>query len=204
MTASLAPADTAGLTNSANSTALIFALPTAIVAGEDTAAYDDLAARIAGAVAPATIVEQLWVRDVVDLVWEVVRLRRYKASLLATRAYLGVCAVLKGLGDDEFYTKSREWAARRPTAIGDVDAQLANAGLGRDAIAAATFAERIDEFERIEKRIADAERRRAAILREIEVYRATLAARLREEAERATTIAEGEFEEVAPAAGAGA
>jgi hypothetical protein len=192
MTASLQPAQAAG---PANSTALILATSAAVAAGEDAAAYDDLAARIANAVAPATIIEQLWVRDVVDLVWEVVRLRRYKASLLTTRAYLGMDAVLKGLGESHFFTKSREWAARKPTATADVNAQLANAGLGPDAVAAATFAERI------EKLIASAESRRAAILREIELYRASLAARLREQAERATTIAEGEFEEVAPAAG---
>jgi hypothetical protein len=198
MTASLQPAQAAG---PANSTALILATSAAVAAGEDAAAYDDLAARIANAVAPATIIEQLWVRDVVDLVWEVVRLRRYKASLLTTRAYLGMDAVLKGLGESHFFTKSREGAARKPTATADVNAQLANAGLGPDAVAAATFAERIDEFERIEKLIASAESRRAAILREIELYRASLAARLREQAERATTSAEGEFEEVAPAAG---
>ena len=201
MTASLQPAQPAGATNSI---ALIFARPAALAAGEDAMVYDDLAARIAGAVAPKNIIEQLWVRDVVDLVWEVVRLRRYKASLLTTRAYHGVSAVLKGLGDSEFFTKSKEWAARRPTAIGDLNAQLANAGIGPEAIAAATFAERIDEFERIEKRIADVERRRAAVLREIELYRAALAARLREAADRAAIITDGEFEEVAPAAGAGA
>jgi hypothetical protein len=201
MTAIVHPAETAG---SANSAALILANPAAVATGEDAAVYDDLAARITGAVAPATIIEQLWVRDVIDLVWEVVRLRRYKASLLATRAYLGVEAVLKGLGESHFFTKSREWAARMPTAIADVNAQLANAGLGSEAVAAATFAERIGEFERIEKLIADAERRRAAILREIELYRASLAARLREEAERAATITPGEFEEVAPAAGTNA
>ncbi len=89
-------------------------------------------------------------------------------------------------------------AARKPTAIGDVNAQLDAAGLGPDAVAASTFAASLDEFERIEKLIAAAEARRAATLREIELYRASLAARLREQSDRAAMIAEGEFEEVAP------
>ena len=49
--------------------------PPPLVRGEDPAAYDQLAARITAAVAPANVIEEIWVRDVVDLVWDVVRLR---------------------------------------------------------------------------------------------------------------------------------
>jgi hypothetical protein len=198
MTASLQPAQPAG---PANSTTLILANATAVALGDDVAAYDDLAARIAGAVAPAGIIEELWVRDVVDLVWEVVRLRRYKANLLATRASDGMTDVLQSIGESFAYDKAKAWAARTPTGIGDVNAALSAAGVGLDAVAACTFVRHLDKFERIEKLIAAAEARRAATLREIEGHRGALAARLRAEADRAAMIAEGEFEEVAPAAG---
>jgi hypothetical protein len=56
-----------------------------LVGGEDAAAYDELLARVAGAVAPADVLEEMWVRDVVDLAWETLRLRRLKALLLTRR-----------------------------------------------------------------------------------------------------------------------
>jgi hypothetical protein len=187
-----------------NSTASIPAASAALARGEDTAAYDDLAARVARAVAPAGVVEQLLVREVVDVTWDVARLRRYKVDLLATRAADGMEAVLRGLGETSARGKARAWAAGTPTAIADVNEQLATAGLGPDAVAASTFVAHLDEYERIEKMIGAAEARRAAILREIGRHRAALAARLREATDRAAMIEDGELAEVAPAAGAAA
>jgi len=37
---------------------------------EEVSGYDTLLARISGAVKPADILEEIWVRDVVDLVWD--------------------------------------------------------------------------------------------------------------------------------------
>ena len=41
--------------------------PPPLLEGEDTAAYDDLLVRISGAVKPADIFEEIWIRDIVDL-----------------------------------------------------------------------------------------------------------------------------------------
>jgi hypothetical protein len=56
--------------------------PAPLLDGEDSAAYDELLARVSGAVKPSDILEEIWVRDVVDLVWEALRLRRLKANLI--------------------------------------------------------------------------------------------------------------------------
>jgi hypothetical protein len=48
--------------------------PPPLLEGEETAAYDELLVRISGAVNPADIFEEIWVRDLVDLVWEALRL----------------------------------------------------------------------------------------------------------------------------------
>src|SRR5215204_4865356 len=71
-----------------------------LIAGEDGKAYDALLARVRDAVQPNDIIEQFWVRDVVDLVWETMRLRRWKADLLKSAAYHGVLELLKHLGVD--------------------------------------------------------------------------------------------------------
>jgi hypothetical protein len=59
--------------------------PPPLFEGEDAGAYDELLARISGAVKPTDIFEENWVGDIVDLVWEAVRLRRLKASPRGSR-----------------------------------------------------------------------------------------------------------------------
>jgi len=53
--------------------------PAPLIEGEDGAAYDELLARVSTAINPADILEDIWVRDLVDLLWEILRLRRLKA-----------------------------------------------------------------------------------------------------------------------------
>jgi hypothetical protein len=54
--------------------------PPPLIEGEDAAAYDELLVRISAAVKPADILEDIWVREIVDLVWDTFRLRRFKTS----------------------------------------------------------------------------------------------------------------------------
>jgi hypothetical protein len=54
--------------------------PPPLIEGEDAAAYDELLVRISAAVKPADILEDIWVREIVDLVWSAFRLRRFKTS----------------------------------------------------------------------------------------------------------------------------
>jgi hypothetical protein len=167
--------------------------PPSLVSGEDSAAYDALTARITAAVAPENVIEELWVRDVIDLVWDVVRLRRLKAGLFKVGARDGMAQILLGLG--EWPEKADGWAARKPEAVAAVNTRLSAAGLDMSDVATSTFAARIDQFERIERMLAAAEVRRAAALNGIENRR--VAERLRDaahEAEQAAVpVEEGEF-----------
>src|SRR5260370_36594638 len=61
-------------------------LLTLLLENEDTAAYEEIFARISAVVKPADFLEEIWVRDVVALVWEAFRLRRLKTGLLGTAA----------------------------------------------------------------------------------------------------------------------
>jgi len=161
--------------------------------GEDRATYDQLAARITAAVAPENVIEEIWVRDVVDLVWEAVRLRRLKAGLFTVGASDGMAALLRAIGE-QYDFKARDWAARKPAAVVAVNTQLSAAGLDMSDVATSTFAVRLDQFERIERMLAAVEARRAAALDAIENRR--LAERLRAAAlatEAAAARIEGEF-----------
>jgi hypothetical protein len=178
--------------------------PPPLVNGEDGAAYDRLAARIMAAVAPANVIEEIWVRDVVDLVWDVVRLRRLKAGLFKVGATDGMRQLLRSVG--EWDHKAHDWTARKPAAVAAVNAQLSAAGLDMNDLTTSTFAARIDQFERIERMLAAAEVRRAAALDAIENRRVAerLRAAARDAEEAATPLAqEGQFTLVPDAAAGG-
>jgi hypothetical protein len=154
--------------------------PPPLLEGEDTAAYDDLLVRISGAVKPADIFEEIWVRDIVDLVWEAFRLRRLKVNLMTTGAHKGLGGILDPLMDwDDAHDLTEAWARRERAAIEQVDELLASAGLTMDAVMAQTLSLKLDDIERIDRMIATAEGRRNAILREVDRHRTTWGQNLR-------------------------
>jgi hypothetical protein len=143
--------------------------------GGRSAGYDELLARISGAVKPTDIFEEIWVHDIVDLVWEAFRLRRLKANLMTATAHKGLEEALKPFVRNYLTRQelAQAWAARKKEAIEQVDKFLASAGLTMDAVMAQTLSININDIERIDRMIAAAEVRRGAILREVELHRAT-------------------------------
>src|SRR5215468_7898330 len=154
--------------------------PATLVAGESSEAYDGLFARIRAVVEPADMLEEIWVRDVTDLAWEVSRLRRIKAHLMQVCAHEGLAKALSHLRvGNNHYIVARRWFAGDAEAAQIVDTAFAAAGLTVDSVTAVTMSERIDEIERIELMTMAAERRRDGMLHELERRRENLAARLR-------------------------
>jgi hypothetical protein len=146
--------------------------PPPLIDGENSDEYKDLLAHVSATVKPADILEDIWVRDIVDLVWEAWRLRRLKAALIAANAHKGLSAALDPLV--EWHEKKalvRDWTAREPEAIKQVDQILKSAGLTMDAVMAQSLSIKIDDIERIDRMTALAEARRNAILREIDRHR---------------------------------
>jgi hypothetical protein len=157
-----------------------------LIPGDDRAGYDGLLANVSGTVRPVDLIEAAWVRDVVDLIWEALRLRRLKAALMTACARGGMVNVLLSIEpSDNILALSRGWAARELEAVQQAEAILDAAGLGIDHVMAQALRNHIDAFERIDRMIASAEVRRAATLREIAHYRAELAASLRRAAQQA-------------------
>jgi hypothetical protein len=159
-----------------------------LLLGEDASGYDELLAEVSRVLIPNDILEDMWIRDVVDLAWDVLRLRRLKANLLRVRASEALYEVIEPLDADAFEL-ARGWFARDAAAVSRVERALKSAGLSMDAVMAATFRQEIEEIERIEAMIANAENRRGTALSEIECHRASFAEKLRgalEEAEHST------------------
>jgi hypothetical protein len=57
--------------------------PAPLLPGEKQADYAEVALRIVKAALPREAIEEFLVRDVVDLTWEILRLRRIKAGILS-------------------------------------------------------------------------------------------------------------------------
>jgi hypothetical protein len=172
--------------------------PRPLIDGEDGTDYDAILERISADVAPEDFVEEIWVRNVVDLVWESIRLRHLKSQLLRAAAHEGLARVLTPLLD---WTRanhlSGQWALGEEAATAEVERLLDRAGLTIDAVMAQTLAARIDDVERIDRMATIAEARRDAVLREIRSRRAAFGQALR----RAGEAIDAEFEDVAPAPG---
>jgi hypothetical protein len=169
--------------------------PRPVIDGEDETNYDVILERISADVAPADFVEEIWVRNVVDLVWDSVRLRRLKSQLLQAAAHQGIERLLASIIDCRSAGQlARKWALGEEEAMGDVEQLLGQAGLTFDAVMAQTLAARIDDVERIDRMVIIAEARRDAVLREIRSRRSAFGQALR----RAGETIDAEFEDVAP------
>jgi len=175
-----------------------------LIQGENPADYQALLKRVSVAVRPRDFLDEIWVRDIVDLYWEMLRLRRLKAGLLNASMGDGLRAVLGSLrstGSSSLTTEAlvQSWLNGSPDSRKKVEQSLAAAGFSMDVVAAAALSKKLDEFERIDVMITRAEARRNNALREIDRHRATLGAALRAAVDDAE---DAEFTDVETHAGA--
>ena len=162
-----------------------------LLEGEDRAAYETLSEQILGSVEPRDGIEFLWVRDVIDLTWEIQRLRRIKSAYLGSCKPKGLRALLEPRVDDyhERMALIHDCVLGNQEAEAELDLILSASKLTRDAITAESFAAKIDDFEKFERMIAQAETRRLNIIREVDRHREALGRQLRE----ATDVKDAEF-----------
>ena len=123
---------------------------------------------------------------------EILRLRRLKANFMAATVHKGLATLLEPLHDDEVGVHASQlarqlatdWARRKPSAVKKVERLLASANLSMEAALAHTFLKHFESLEQIEHMIATMEKRRDAVVREIEHRRATLAQAVRRTVEQ--------------------
>jgi len=161
--------------------------PASVLRWEEQGDFDALLARISATLRPTDVMEELWTRDVADLVWQIFRMRRMKDTLIDEASYRGLAEVLRprmssvprpdGVEPNEDWARRclsslvQRWATNPNAVAGTVQAALAKAGLRLDAVEAKTFELLIDQMERFDRMTMMIERRRNAIVREIGRYR---------------------------------
>jgi hypothetical protein len=170
--------------------------PAPLLPGEKETDYAEIALRIVKAAPPRDAIEEFLVRDVIDLTWEILRLRRVKAGILRASMGVGVERVLAGVDCAYLETaKLRDgWVVGNDSARTKVDVILNKAGLTIDEATAKTLESKLDSFERLDRMLASAEARRNNALREIDRHRDALGGGVRRSIEE---IEDAEFRDVA-------
>jgi hypothetical protein len=173
--------------------------PAPLLPGEKQADYSDVAVRVVKAATPRDAIEEFLIRDVIDLTWEILRLRRVKSGILKASMSVGVGEILNGLGHGPqpglFYRHrlGEKWAAGDKDARKEVETALTKAGLTINEATAKTLEIKLDSFERLDRMLASAEARRNNALREIDRHRDALSLGARRSIEE---IEDAEFRDV--------
>src|SRR6202046_5814762 len=169
--------------------------PAPLLPGEKEADYAEFALAIVKDARPRDAIEDLLTRDVIDLSWEVLRLRRLKSGLLRGAISSSICQVMCRLGyeDEHAWKLAANWAAERKAAQKEVVGALQKAQLTMEDVMAETLEGKIDSFERFDRLLASSEARRNNALREIERHRARIGAAMRQAMDE---IPDAEFRDI--------
>lgn len=177
--------------------------PPPLTSLENADAYEQTLTQMALAISPKDFVEWTWLKDIVDLTWDAGRARRAKAVRLALARRTAIENILRAdqnpalaylMLDDPIPGEAEaiyRGSAREQKAF---DVKLANLGLTEQSIGDAAFHAALEDMERLQQLVDNANTRRDAILREIDRRRDGLAKRLRDATAMAETIIDAEFE----------
>jgi hypothetical protein len=165
--------------------------PPPVLEGEKAERYDELFERMSNALRPADFIEEIWVRDLVDVTWSCLRWRRILTALLAEQVdaevddkvsfEAKVDAKLLPEGPekeemDKLLSNSEAWedlVAKYPRA-NDKFQELwsaAKSALNVDLIQAKVLQKNLDTIERMEKFIDAAQQRFDEVIREMDRHR---------------------------------
>ena len=166
--------------------------PPPLYEGESVEDYNLLYGRLRAAVSPEDIIDEILVRDIMDLSWETLRLRRLKAKLMDVEAGKRLRQnIYRMLGQPTDRAQLlQKWEKGEAVAKKRISDVLNKGGFDHETNEVQSFSARLDDFERIDRLIAHSEVRRNNALREIDRHRDSVARRLRE------VIEDAEFEEI--------
>lgn len=153
--------------------------PLPVLGGEDPVEYQGLLDEVRRQVAPVDSIEQIYIRDIVDLTWELMRARRIKVGLLhkgQVRAMnqFGATENWPGLGHDA----RRSISAAAAEGFTEGLKALQKHGVTLNDVNAYAFAAERETILRLDQSMLQIEGRRNFSLREIERRRASFGRRL--------------------------
>lgn len=151
--------------------------------------YEAIVRSIVNELEPKDIFEAIWTKDIIDLIWDAKRLRRWR-SLILVQADLKAAEELiepglrhaDPMGLLAFEGSSADalaagWVTGSAKERARVDQLLEERGLTREDVRAHGFLKSLPSIERIDRMVAVADQRRDSLFREIERKRASFAQR---------------------------
>ena len=154
--------------------------PPPLLPNESLVDYEGLKARLRAKIVPQDVLEEIWLRDILDLQWEVLRMRRLKARLLANSSPSGLESLLhRRVNYSDVGKFVDAWGRGDKEDIMEIELLLKSRGLGLEDVDAHSLLKRLEPLESIDRMISQAEARRNNALREIERAREAAARRLR-------------------------
>jgi len=165
--------------------------PPPLLISEDPTAYETLLAIFGARMRPTDEIEWIYLKDCVDLTWEIQRYRRAKAGIIDVTRKEALRSILESILDEEDVDQGRFSQASlkahawymSPSMREELTALLARHGLDENAITSQALALRARELAKIEQMLASAEQRRSSMFREIAAYRGLFSCRLTYEIE---------------------
>ncbi|MGH1587907.1 HNH endonuclease [Methylobacterium phyllosphaerae] len=161
-----------------------------LLPGECAEQYDALRDSIVQQVKPTDVIEAIWVKDTIDLIWEAKRLRRWRGQILV-QARLKAAADLirpafdyanpvqiEGVTGPSVDALAAGWTSGKKSSQDQVDKYLQERDLTTEDVTAHAFLLNLPAIERIDRLASLADQRRDSLLREIERKRASFAQQL--------------------------
>jgi hypothetical protein len=165
--------------------------PAPLLSGEAQADYDSVATRVVAVARPRDAIEEFFTRDVIDLTWDILRLRRAKAGLWRAAASKGVDAIHSRIDASLLLSRgpgfAKQWASGNVQKRQEFTEMLKKAELTMNDVMAEALAEVIDSFERFDRMLASAEARRNDALSQIDQHREALGAAIRRAVDKSRT-----------------
>jgi len=178
---------------SCNNTLDRFLGPSPLLEGEDPAAYAGLLEEVRQQTDPKDVIEHIYVRDIVDLTWELMRARKIKVALL----HKGQVRVVQQFASNGNWP-GLDYAAKELVRFAinkkfsDAVSILKKHGITLQDITAQAFASERQTIQLIDQNMMHIEARRNFALREIERRRSSFARRLG----NSLNVVEAEYKEV--------
>ena len=147
---------------------------------EDPNLYWDMFDRLAEFVEPKNVIEWLWVKDIVDLFWEIARLRRYRALLIerereSKNAEIDYAQEHAGGRNLSWMDKLKHPQIEALRNAPKLDTEADSASL--------LILQYLGTYETVDKLLMSAELRRDRILRELDFRRERIAPLLRKKSD---------------------
>jgi hypothetical protein len=158
--------------------------PPPVLRTENPHRYWELFEQFAAAIAPSSIVEWMWLKDIADLTWEIARLRRYRAMWIEFQrdwANLEMQHAREHADDADLF---RDKGHLFPMTPDKIEERRSNWGpFDTEYHSAFLVHEELKSYEAFEKLLKSAELRRDRILRELDARRERVAPMLRKKSD---------------------